>query len=1089
MRKNDYSKCLFEKSNIYLALFSVHSYIANEELLSENDKKEYEALRDIFDEENINLWIDRVTKRLKELIDDDKYLQAKVFFKPKKYENGPVFRPLHHASLLDQITAVAMLNILIYDFSEQGKVGMSDLSRLIPHNFYGNRVAYDIEHLFIPWKEQYKKYNKLANDMYKKYHETLDYRWEVDLDLKNFFPSVNPIVLFSNLEKKLPVNLINKNRNIVLKILEKLIFVEIEELKVDDLKFYRDDKFNFGCRFAQGIPQGLPQSYFLANLLMIEIQEKYKEVFPNSEMLFYVDDSVIFTNDISNEKDFADKINKLNALILDWENKEYGSICGTVLKKELQDYVKIRKDSYGIQVHEPGEKSTASNIANSRQSEIYLNCIGRETSKTSFELNTNFSDEESQVLLHKTEKLHEAVKNEINNVEVQIDNLNDKDKSIGLLLYKKKLLRYKKFFKYRCYDLAIRAGVAGKEIEKKFLLELKQIVENKKIEEFFTLFSEDIFSPLLNLVLKEISDSEKKLEGVPGVKNVDDIFNLLKALNTAIFGYDNKSTSYLYQICSNYLNFCCINIEKDMSYRSLKYKLCKQTCFYQKKKDNYRIDALKSILELTSRDSILTTKMSTDYINMTRLVDANSAMLRRKLLNAYISVILGFEISDDYLLHKTINRNITYTELRILLMLRSNRFEDKKFFALIDSFLNEEFNCAIDYSILQVIGYYKTYVSDVDRIDNLILIHKYTCDVWKNGSKHLYFYTLHNQEHAVDLVQNSVKLVRAIDYIDIKKYDYYILFMACYLHDISMVTFPMLGAIQENCYGSNKIYTDFIEDIKKSWNDYKWSDKSVKKIIRDYYLRVDEFYENLVRSNHAKDSANEIRNRKELTFIDSALREIVADVSEAHGHDLIDIYSIKSNARNQNWSKKYTKILLRLADLLDMSNYRVSKVVLEHNIKNMGKVSRFHWLSHMVTRGYKLDVNYTFKDGVSSDFLEKGSIIETIILTVTVDLAQMTSVESPECKSMKLKSIDDNLVCLECGKKCEEEQCNFLCKWFSAKNNYLFSELDALRKYLNSVPDNYFETKIDVIIEPSGNSILSPEQFTYLTDYIDVKRK
>ena len=48
---------------------------------------------------------------------------------------------------------------------------------------------------------------------------------------------------------------------------------------------------------------------------------------------------------------------------------------------------------------------------------------------------------------------------------------------------------------------------------------------------------------------------------------------------------------------------------------------------------------------------------------------------------------------------------------------------------------------------------------------NLILVHKYTCDVWKNGSKHLYFYTLHNQEHAVDLIQNSLKIIRAIDYI------------------------------------------------------------------------------------------------------------------------------------------------------------------------------------------------------------------------------------------------------------------------------------------------------------------------------------
>ncbi len=136
MRTKDYKKRLFEKSNIFLALFSVHSYIANEELLTKEDREACDELRDIFDEDNINRWVSLVHDRLHELIYEDKYLEAKVYFKPKKYDNGPVFRPLHHASMLDQITAVAMLNLLIYDFDNHGKVGMSDLSRLIPHNFY-----------------------------------------------------------------------------------------------------------------------------------------------------------------------------------------------------------------------------------------------------------------------------------------------------------------------------------------------------------------------------------------------------------------------------------------------------------------------------------------------------------------------------------------------------------------------------------------------------------------------------------------------------------------------------------------------------------------------------------------------------------------------------------------------------------------------------------------------------------------------------------------------------------------------------------------------------------------------------------------
>ncbi|MCR5312382.1 MAG: hypothetical protein K6E54_01800, partial [Bacteroidaceae bacterium] len=305
---------------------------------------------------------------------------------------------------------------------------------------------------------------------------------------------------------------------------------------------------------------------------------------------------------------------------------------------------------------------------------------------------------------------------------------------------------------------------------------------------------------------------------------------------------------------------------------------------------------------------------------------------------------------------------------------------------------------------------------------------------------------------------------------------------------ISMVTFPFLDSIQDNSYESDEIYTNFINDIRKSLDDDNLSDKSVKKLLKDYYLKVDEFYENRVRSNHAKDSAREIRSRKELSFIDEALREIVAEVSEAHGYNIADIYYKKSSAKSQNWSEKYTKILLRLADLLDMSNYRVSRVILNHNINNMGEVSRFHWLSHMVTKGYSLDVQYDLKKGINENYLSKESIVEIIQLIVYVDLPQFTKVTSPRCNEMNLIKTNGEEIVLECGSGCQGKiDCNFLCKWFSTKNNYLFTELDALRKYLNSVPDNYFDTRIEVIIKTSGKSVLNAEQFSYLKDFVDAR--
>ena len=1076
MRIKNYKERLFDKSNIFLALYSVNSYICNRELLTKDDRNSLNRLKDIFDEDNIDGWIEKIENRLKGLINGDDYLKAKVYFKPKKYEDDKsIFRPIHHSSLLDQITAVAMLNLLIYDFNDENKVGMSDLSRLIPHNFYGNRVAYDIEHLFIPWEVQYKKYNKITNEKYRKYHDNHEYKWEVDLDIKDFFPSINPSVLFRYISKLLPVNLSDQNKKIILKILEKLIFVEIEELDKDDLNRYRGKENDFLCSFSQGIPQGLPQSYFFANLLMIRIEKIYKKAFPKSEMFFYVDDSVIFTNEIKCEADLRDKIREINCEIKKWI-KTGMSKNTKGLPKQLYEYVKERESSYDIRLHDLGEKSTASNISKSGPSEIYLNCVGRETSKTSFELNTSYSDEENISLLHKTEKLKIAIEKELEDINRQINDANDNEK-IGLEAYKKKLIRYKKFFKYRNFELATRTNRVDKDSLFDFIYTLRDVVRTENIELFFQNFTEDIFISLLSIILRERRNSGKKSVG---------LLILLRKLNSLLFDFENTKTSYLYQAFSRYLDDeqeC--NIE-DRKYFSLKRKLAGQIHFFQKKDEAFRRNKAEELLSKASDKSILDIKMDKKHVEMFCLVDANSSTIRQSVLNAYISAILGFEMSDEYLLRKKINRKITYTELRILVMLRSKKFEEKPFFDSLDDFFNVEFDCGIDYSILQVIGYFRTYVSDNKKIDNLILVHKYTCDIWRNGSKHLYFYTLHNQEHACDLVKNIVKLVRAIDYIEIKKNDYYILFISSYLHDISMVTFPLLDSIQDNSYESDKIYTDFVNDIKKSIDDDNLSDKSVKKMLMDYYVKVDEFYEKQIRSNHAKDSAKEIRERKELSFIDFAMREIVAEVSEAHGYNLEDLYYKKSCAYNKSWSEKYTKILLRLADVLDMSNYRVSKVIFNHNIENMGKVSRFHWLSHIVTKGYKLEVKYELKDGINDNYLKRENIEEIIQLYIYVDLPQFTKVDSPECERIRLISMSDGEIKLECGRKCQTgSSCNFLCKWFVKKNYYLMMELDALRNYLNSVPNNYFDTKIEVIVKTSENSILSPEQFSNLSKCID----
>ena len=129
---------------------------------------------------------------------------------------------------------------------------------------------------------------------------------------------------------------------------------------------------------------------------------------------------------------------------------------------------------------------------------------------------------------------------------------------------------------------------------------------------------------------------------------------------------------------------------------------------------------------------------------------------------------------------------------------------------------------------------------------------------------------------------------------------------------------------------------------------------SVKKYMLNSYKKLDGYFESSVRERHASDSAAEIRQRAEIRYLDTPMRELVAEVSEAHCADERNIYGTKSNASSQLMSIKFDKILLRLADLLDMSCYRVSKPILHHNVEQMSEESAFHWISHLLTRGYRL---------------------------------------------------------------------------------------------------------------------------------------
>ncbi len=395
--------------------------------------------------------------------------------------------------------------------------------------------------------------------------------------------------------------------------------------------------------------------------------------------------------------------------------------------------------------------------------------------------------------------------------------------------------------------------------------------------------------------------------------------------------------------------------------------------------------------------------------------------------------------------------------------------------------MEEENNNYIDISIIQVIDIFKTYVTNPKYIDNLILTHSYTSDMWKNGSKYLYFYTLHNQEHAIDLIKNSIKFIKVVDFIQISKYDYYLIFIACYLHDISMVQFPDLYSFtMENDRESNLIYFDFIRKFKEN------TENTLRKVdIIELYKKVDQYFEGKVRGNHSIDSGYIIRNSKELSFLETSVREHVAQISEAHGYDCIDIYRIKSYGKSKKLNIKFDKIILRFADLLDISYYRVSIPILNNNIENMSKISAFHWLSHHYIEGYQIINQYKTKCGIEEGFLQPKNIEEQITLKINLNSSNLIKVKSKECNECRLNNYSTNKLELVVGEKCDKNECNFSCKWMAKKNDYLYKELKELKDYLYRNKENFYDTKINIEICMDKNRSINNSSYGKIEDIIE----
>lgn len=528
--ESKYREHLLSDINIYLAIYSLNSYIFEYNLLKPEDRHLYHQLQDKFDERLVSKVTEDVKKRIKQLLDDpDEFIQAKVYFKPKKLVDGKLeFRPLHTTDLITQIAIVSMLHLFVYEIPEKenSKLTLSNLSRLIPSDFYGNRVSVKPESLFKPWKQQYQKYNQNSNDALKKYHTSLEYKYEVTLDLENFFPTINPVIIYHYIIGYLPAHLSEQDMSLMKTVLRKLLFCELdfgksdttiftEQLQEQYLKISKhktpkskdDEQQNTvntektkdaeppetavkSRKFVRGIPQGLPQSYFLGNIYMIIVSEIFRDTFTGVSY-FYVDDSVIFTNDIQ-EDQFQKQLENINEQITKKEQeflKKYQKENTEIYPQNTQEF--YESNLYGVGLHLSG-KSSYVRLDRLDESEVYLKCISRQMSQAGSDFFRMYSDEENRNLEKKFEILCRQVKAQLDKLEGQSQkkekqNLPEPEVR-DTKKFKDRLIRYYRFFKYRKQRLSAMHRPEDDSDEQIYKEELEEIiyagVQDKTLERF-----------------------------------------------------------------------------------------------------------------------------------------------------------------------------------------------------------------------------------------------------------------------------------------------------------------------------------------------------------------------------------------------------------------------------------------------------------------------------------------------------------------------------------------------------------------------------------------------------------------------------
>ena len=1068
--------------NIFNAIYALRSYVFEKGLLTDHDVELYHKLSDKYDFDFIQGVIKECKERIKSMLQTDDLFEVEVYYKLKKYdvETGKfAFRPIHTTSLIDQICMMCMLMPLMFN-DERGGRHLSELSKLIPHNFYGNIPSTKVEEVFVRWQSMYKKYSELVIAKSQDCKDKHLYKHEVCLDLKDFFPSINPAYIYDLVREKLMLVYKGNDTETLEQVLTKLLYFHIKRENIEQWKedYYPEGGGDSNTDFYtnRGIAQGLPQAYFFGNLMMLRIAELVEKEFPG-EAFYYVDDSVVFTNVVEDKEDFVRKIKKLNSYLAAIEKKTLDYKQEHALARLNANDRKAQKSiPYGIKYHEEG-KSFCIPVEESYSGTGGLQYLTRQVSLAAT-FSNNVDDVDDRLSIDKLSALIGVIDEELKREKERLKNDEDRDESQIKLLK-----RHRKFFLYRLRYLSIREdGFISEEYLKDFNKRY-QTDENKvnlgKLEDTF---EEEIFQTESRMIvdcaeetvakvfIMDISDYEVRLAG--------------------------KTSCYLYYGKDLY-GTLLFKYRESAAYKSLNVMMGRKFRAYATASVSRQKEIIDKFLITWNKKS-----RSIYFPQYAWFIMAHSDEFVRKVYNAFFSTLYCIDITDRHNFSKNNNRCLNYVELRILAYLRNSHFTKKEFERFVYDVIREGNTMErmkIDMALMEVLHVVISTVKNPLFVDNIILTHRLVSGLWKNGSKFLNAYTLHNEDHAITLIHQCVRLLKVIDYIGIKQNDYYVLFLACYLHDISMVIHPNINDFKLGNKESEKIVTKNMVKFKTLPKEKLAYHEKFRAMLIEVFSDVYSYFENDKRSKHPKDSAAYIKEQhdKFLNYIDDAILEYVALVSESHGYAAADVYGLKSNANNDLFSVKYMMVLIRLADLMDMANDRVNYYRLRQNIDSLSEVSKFHWISHLITDRAYVTATYRVDKGRR---LTQHPITETVKIKILLNVEFSATLKKKKactgCQAVhgipedegytsSVVNVTDRNIPCSCHVVHNGAGCPIICGWMMKKNEWLLNELLELKRYLNYTNNRLFNTEIEIDLLYKDTSPLDSDMFDTVRTFLE----